>query len=139
MNFNQLFKGCGPHKTIKMDNYESDNIKLHQIARKCDLDATDVDFMVKLLNSNAKLQYNYIKQFSKYKDLTADVCSPRSLVKAIHYQQSTIDYLYSSHCILEDGYMKQKHPKKEDKNNKEDEKKKEEDNKTFSLSSFKRE
>jgi len=124
-----------------MDNYESDNIKLHQIARKCDLDATDVDFMLKLLNSNAKLQYNYIKQFSKYKDLAADVCSPRSLVKAIHYQQCTIDYLYSSHCLLEDSYMKKKHPKKEEDNKEEkkNENKKEEDNKTFSLSSFKRE
>jgi len=119
-----------------MDNYESDNIKLHQIARKCDLDATDVEFMLKLLNSNAKLQYNYIKQFFKYKDLAADVCSPRTLVKAIHYQQSTIDYLYSSHCILEDEYLKRKHPKKEE-DNKEDEKKKEVE--TFSLSSFKRE
>jgi len=128
-----------------MNDYESDNIKLHQIARKCDLDATDVDFMLKLLNSNAKLQYNYIKQFSKYKDLAADVCSTRSLVKDIHYQQSTIDYLYSSHCTLEDGYMKRKHSKKEeDKDKKEQENEKEnenkkEDNQTFNLGSFKRE
>jgi len=121
-----------------MDNYESDNIKLHQIARKCSLDATDVDFMLKLLNSNAKLQYNYIKQFSKYKDLAADVCSPRSLVKAIHYQQSTIDYLYSSHCILEDSYMKKKYPKKEEDEKKKENENKKEDNQTFSLSSFKR-
>jgi len=111
-----------------MNERESDDIKLHLIARKSSLDTSDVDFLLNLLYSNAKLQYNYIKQFSKYKELTAEECSPRSLVKAIINQQSTIDYLFGSHCRLEDGYMKRKHPKKEDKNKKEEEKK-EDDNK----------
>ena len=120
-----------------MNERESDDIKLHLIARKSSLDATDVDFILNLLYSNCKLQYNYIKQFSKYKELTAEECSPRSLVKAITNQQSTIDYLFGSHCKLEDGYMKKKHPKKEENKKEEEnkeEKKKEEQNQTFSLS-----
>jgi len=131
-----------------MNERESDDIKLHLIARKSSLDVTDVDFILNLLYSNVKLQYNYIKQFTKYKELTAEECSPRSLAKAIIDQQSTIDYLFSSHCKLEDGYMKRKHPKKQEKkeeeNKKEDEtnkeeKKKEENDQTFCLRSFKHE
>jgi len=111
---------------IKMERYEKDNEIIYKISRKCQLPIEDIDFLIDCLQRNNKIHQKYIDHLSEHKNEVGDYFGPRSFVKAIYLQLSTIDWLYNLDCRVEDYYKKKK---KEEKYQKEKERRKEEERK----------
>jgi len=91
-----------------MDRYESDNEILYKISRKCQLPIEDIDFLIDCLQRNNKIHQKYIDHLSEHKNEVGDYFGPRSFVKAIYLQLSTMDWLYNLDCRVEDFYKKKK-------------------------------
>jgi len=106
-----------------MDRYESDNEILYKISRKCQLPIEDIDYLIDCLQRNNKIHQKYIDHLSEHKNEVGDYFGPRSFIKAIYLQLSTIDWLYNLDCRVED-YLRKK-TKEEEKCQKEKEDKEE--------------